>query len=54
MTHEEMTPRDDAEAVALFRAQVVGELVARSLERGSCAPRCARSRSKTFDHRRAW
>jgi len=34
MTNEEMTPRDDAEALALFRAQVVGELVARSLERG--------------------
>jgi transposase InsO family protein len=34
VTEEEMTPRDDAEAVALFRAQIVGELVARDLDRG--------------------
>jgi putative transposase len=34
MTNDEMKPRDHAEAVALFRAQVVGELVARTLARG--------------------
>jgi putative transposase len=34
MTDDELAPRDHAEAVALFRAQVVGELVARQLQRG--------------------
>lgn len=33
-TDESLTPRDDAEAVAHFRAQVIGELAARPLERG--------------------
>ena len=47
MTNEEMTPRDDAEAVALFRAQVVGELVARSLDRGELR---AALRAKSKQH----
>lgn len=34
MNDDEMKPRDHAEAVALFRAQVVGDLVARNLDRG--------------------
>lgn len=34
MNDDEMKPRDHAEEVALFRAQVVGDLVARNLDRG--------------------
>ena len=34
---ESIGPRDHAEAVALFRAQVLGSLVARDLDRGELA-----------------
>ncbi|MCA9633891.1 MAG: DDE-type integrase/transposase/recombinase [Myxococcales bacterium] len=34
---DELTPRDHAEAVALFRAQVIGDLAARQLDHGELA-----------------
>lgn len=34
---DELTPRDHAEAVALFRAQVIGDLAARQLDHGDLA-----------------
>jgi hypothetical protein len=34
---DELTPRDHAEAVAMFRAQVIGDLAARQLDHGDLA-----------------
>ncbi len=50
MTDDALEPRDHAEAVALFRAQVVGELVARKLDRGELE---AELRSKSQQRFRA-
>jgi putative transposase len=37
MPHPRLRPRDHAEAVALFRAEIVGALVRRELDRGELA-----------------
>lgn len=43
-----ISPRDHAEAVALFRAEVVGSLVRRDLDRGDLAAELAQLSKKTF------
>ena len=50
---EELCPKDHAEAVALFRAQVIGPLFARELSRGELAAGTGSMKSLRIPFRRA-